>query len=629
MGSNIETKSWTIAGLVSDIDNSKIILPRFQRAQVWTMSKQKKLVKSIANDFPIGSFLVYEDKRTGTCQLIDGLQRATAIYRYHKEPLKYIDFEDLMGHDDISDAFESIVKACETQFQRTGLLAATKDAISSWLPETDIYSSSTYDAYSLAERIVAHFVSIGVFDDDQNETLLKQIAIAKEIKQSGFLDKLKIEVSLDSYTFPVIFYSGDKKNLPEIFDRINVEGMKLSKYDILAASWYGDHTRVVIRDKKLQHAIEQKYASAQDNGFEIEGLDHTDDEYTLFEYLFGLGKMIADDEKYRILFRGSRGENAVESFAFTIACIVYGLRLSELHKLPNEMLAKSSTATSATLDPEKFTAALIDSIEFVTDVLKGYIGIELQKPFIAHTEYQICSYIARALIGKYDVSTWRVNDGWPTDSKNLRTYIPQHYLYELLSNFWGNAGDSKLFNNVWQGKVASLEYDSGYTKEQWTSVLNTWFNIDMRKKQRARSAIEPNDKIILKYIYGQIATAAEEKAQFDIDHLYPVKLLVSKISELGDDTEGWPISAVGNLAFIQHGINIKKSARTLGEYYSALDPNEPEDAKRRGILDRYALVDDPAKYDADDSWGYDEYIDFLNMRNETIKNMILRRFGID
>lgn len=49
---------------------------------------------------------------------------------------------------------------------------------------------------------------------------------------------------------PAIIYKGEQKNLPEIFTRINTKGVKLSKYQILAATW--SHINYKIESIELQ-----------------------------------------------------------------------------------------------------------------------------------------------------------------------------------------------------------------------------------------------------------------------------------------------------------------------------------------------------------------------------------------
>ncbi len=120
-------------------------------------------------------------------------------------------------------------------------------------------------------------------------------ALYAEIKQSRFLDDIKEEVDIDSYSIPVIFYSGEKNNLPEIFDRVNVEGTKLSKYDVLAAVWYGSSSRVQINDSEIKDAIRHKFEQVQQDRFVVDELDSELENYTLYEYLFGVGEYFADE----------------------------------------------------------------------------------------------------------------------------------------------------------------------------------------------------------------------------------------------------------------------------------------------------------------------------------------------
>lgn len=81
-----------------------------------------------------------------------------------------------------------------------------------------------------------------------------------------------------------------------------------------------------------------------------------------------------------------------------------------------------------------------------------------------------------------------------------------------MTNTWGNAGDSKLYNNVQSGRNPSEAYTQGYTREEWERVIDTWLDEDRRKKnQKTRSSIDSVSKVFLKYVYGAIAQADERK----------------------------------------------------------------------------------------------------------------------
>ena len=102
--------------------------------------------------YPVGSLLVYESKADDAWQLIDGLQRITAIERYQNNPLEFVDLDDLMtGSEKLGCSFSTIFKEATSQ----GLLgeengSTLKQAILTWLRSVPLSSSSEYDPYSLA-----------------------------------------------------------------------------------------------------------------------------------------------------------------------------------------------------------------------------------------------------------------------------------------------------------------------------------------------------------------------------------------------------------------------------------------------------------------------------------------------
>ncbi|MCC6107776.1 MAG: DUF262 domain-containing protein [Atopobium sp.] len=647
MGSSnlVKPEVWLVSKIVNDIDDKKVILPRYQRAQVWTKKKQESLIDSMMSGFPIGSLLLYENKADETWQLIDGLQRATTIYDYQKNPLRLVNLAILVDRSEkLRDALDDVVSAvksnqlAEDDDTDETLHEKVQDAIAKWLPTVDISKTSEYSSLKLGSAIVDYFANLENNDSldgrDTNQSngegtivdpskILASNAIANGIDASGLLDEIKDEVNLDDYAMPVIIYSGDKKNLPDIFERVNVEGTKLSKYDVLAAIWYGGSDRVLINDSKIRNAIEQKYEEVEETGFVVDESDHANDEYTLYEYLFGLGKYIAGKDAYQLLFKGADDSSKVESFSFTIACIVYHLRIGDIEKLPDAIRQKEGTPKGSAIDLSRFQSALEESIDFICQTLKPYIGIELQKPFIAHKEYQICSYIVRALVGHYDVGSWQERDGWKEDRKALERAIPQHYLYELMTNNWGNAGDSKLFNNVWAGNEPSDVYRRTYEKDEWTNAIRMWFSDGLHKNQTKRAAIDDVSKVFLMYVYGTIANSSEAKQCFDIDHIYPIKILADMLEKTGD-TEGLPMSAVGNLEFLESKINKEKNSRTLADYYNSL----PEESPKREILKRYSICDNPASVNVTEDWNRSDFVAFIKERERRLEVALLKRFGI-
>lgn len=623
----VQPDVWSIENLVDYIESEKIVLPRYQRRQVWSRQKQKKLIESVSRGFPIGSLLIYEDCSGGTWQVIDGLQRATAFKAYSDNPLSFADLENMeCDSPEINASVHAIADKAEKLGLDSSKAGKSKTqyefitmAVSDWLPETSVSDSSSYNPFELAGSIVSYYEFSLEGDMSDIDPLAIRIELSDEIKNCKLLNQIKEEIDLRDYRFPVIKYTGPKENLPEIFEKVNNEGSKLSRYDILAAVWYTEDSRVMIDRNDIKDAISHKYDEVQESGFIIEDLNHDDDDYTLFEFLFGLGKVLSSDSKFDCLFQSAKKQSITESFAFTLACITYGLRLSDMAKLPEQIRNFEKVPSNVALKMDGFLDALEESIDFVCGVLSPYIGVKLQTPVIAHTEYQICSYIVRSLIGKYEVGTWTQKDGWQQDRAKLKKALPEHYLYELLTNYWGNAGDSKLYNCVWKGFTPSDLLIADYSKEDWESAFRVWFSEDNKKRQTKRAAVDPLAKTVLKYAYGDVMTASELQMSYDIDHIYPIKGLVTLMDELGV-VDGWPMSTVGNLQFLESSLNKKKKEKTLADFYSQ-NPAEAE------LIKRFSLCDDPSSVTFSDGWGYDEYMSFVSDRQQKIESLILQRFG--
>lgn len=57
-----ENKEFIAKDLVSKIKAQEILVPQYQRGQVWKEKTQKKLMDSIKKGFPFGTILLYLDK---------------------------------------------------------------------------------------------------------------------------------------------------------------------------------------------------------------------------------------------------------------------------------------------------------------------------------------------------------------------------------------------------------------------------------------------------------------------------------------------------------------------------------------------------------------------------------------
>lgn len=73
-----------LTDLIRLIEGNKIDLkPSYQRNEVWSKKDQQSLIDSILAGFPIPNFFIYK-KPSGSIEMVDGQQRARAIYNFYK-----------------------------------------------------------------------------------------------------------------------------------------------------------------------------------------------------------------------------------------------------------------------------------------------------------------------------------------------------------------------------------------------------------------------------------------------------------------------------------------------------------------------------------------------------------------
>ena len=67
--------NWNLKDIFNELEKGNIKIPRFQRGYVWERSKIVKLLNSVYNQFPIGSFFVWiaSLEYKNFCREIDGL----------------------------------------------------------------------------------------------------------------------------------------------------------------------------------------------------------------------------------------------------------------------------------------------------------------------------------------------------------------------------------------------------------------------------------------------------------------------------------------------------------------------------------------------------------------------------
>jgi hypothetical protein len=609
-------ETWTIKeihdALSGEGPGRRIQLPKFQRTLVWSAGQRQELLRSLRLGHPVGSLLMYEMPNGGTqkvYQLVDGLQRVSAIQDYLAQPLAYL------AEGGLDDPLLEKLFGVLSQASGGGLEPeSVEQAVGEWMAATrDLEAGHGYSPHKLINSVIDSL----------------SLDVADEVRQSMYdgagavLDGIKEQIDIAQISVPVLLFSGDASELPDIFEKLNSAGTALSKYEIYAATWVEQETR--IENAKIRDAIALKYQELLDQGYEIAGLDS--EGHSLFEYLFGLGKELC--ERFPLLFGAPTQTASPEAIGFTLMTVAHQVEVPDMKQLPRVL----RTSPAEPIDPTAFEAALLEAVEIVNGILLPCVGLRLNEQgratLVVHTQFQIASMICRVLAAAFRPFEWIPTPDADEDIDRLKETLLAHYLYDIVRGTWRSAGDRRVFARTW---VKDEEGDGAYrpshhymTALSWfevEQVLDVWFEEQLQRAQKTRSHVRGIDKLFLKLVYSDVVTVHDHATKtFELEHLFPVSRLADIVR---DEPEGWPISAVSNLALFESRLNREKFKKTISEYMQGLSDDVLEDKKAE--MDRYLLceiedVSIPQEFGGDAiTLGYFE--SFLRSRFTTMKQNV-------
>lgn len=607
----------------------RLTIPRYQRGIVWSEKQKESLLESISFGYPVGSLLAFQtgqnnDKGSAPLvwQLVDGLQRASTLIEYMDNPFTIAGISSFINETDIEDLSRQIYDSpTHDQISTIGsLLEAWLKAVKK--PESD----SGFTNVKLLQYLRAALTdSEKIKDDAKVLELVEYLGVA-------ILRKISEKVDLiGTSQLPIIVYTGLEENVPEIFERINSQGIKLSKYETFAATW--NAIGAVIENPEIKEAISAKYAKLTSAGYKVSGiedLENGDENYNLFEYLFGLGKILS--ERHRYLFPESSEPDELVSSAFVMVTIAYQLKIAQMSKLATTL---RSLNNGGVINLSAFESALFTSCVDVEKKLMKYMKIGLNsapesKQFLPHSENQIYSLIVRYMVEKFDHEhNWSLRTD--SESSKLLKNIPMYYLLDVLNGEWAGSGDTTLWNVVWQiedgGKISnSPHYLAIPSKQTWEDSLNNWHNRELSKLQFKRTNISSDSKMVMKYLYSEIVTVADDASlTFHIEHLWSVKALTDLI-QASASKEGWPISAIGNLSILTNSVNSKKLERMLGDYKLRATEEDVSAAQWTRIQEWlvHPKVEDLVHRN---DFTKEEFIEFCSARFAVLKSKLLSQLG--
>ena len=211
----IEVNRLNLGTLMSDFEQGEIRVPRFQRDFVWKRVDILKLLDSMYNEYPIGTIFLWDapaslnhllrdievlgqpplSRDQGYKFILDGQQRLTSLYAV----IKGLSIED-------EDYRKISVDLSNRDDSRSSFVYQTPDN-KRWVSVSDLLA---YDIFEIYNNLPS---------DDSKKRFTE------------------FRSALSEYPFSVVAVSDMEINdAIEIFERINRQGRKLTRYDLISAS---------------------------------------------------------------------------------------------------------------------------------------------------------------------------------------------------------------------------------------------------------------------------------------------------------------------------------------------------------------------------------------------------------
>src|SRR3989344_2756226 len=227
----IKVDELKLSDIVHEIEHGQLRIPRFQRDFVWERSKVIKLLDSIYKEYPIGSFFIWEaDKK----------------YNFFYRNIAELNLPK-------PDFYSSIRYILDGQQRATSLYAVIKGLS---IDGAD-YSQICFD-FDKKEFIVRHH-------EGNYYASLKDILGDNHLKIYNKLTDRQKEIFNKCYNifsnYPLSVIIVREKELDEaseIFERINQGGKRLSIFDLVVASTWGEDFDLKILYQELRDFLEKQ-----------------------------------------------------------------------------------------------------------------------------------------------------------------------------------------------------------------------------------------------------------------------------------------------------------------------------------------------------------------------------------
>lgn len=592
----------TLLSVLNKIETHQVCLPSIQRKFEWGMDRIEMLFDSIFNDYPIGTFLIWNVSDAATRQykfyevnntfdlnegkwqkprpsettndnlwaLLDGQQRLTSIsiglqgsYTYvknKKKLTKILYFNLTKNHH--SEDYKTF------KFFQEG--EELKDPDNIWIPAS-MFVKTLKDFHNNTPEDISKYLPIENIINSciqyKNETIKSfwkdWVEKNNYLIIGGRITKFAEKIGKDSnqiFSYYLINNSVDLDVCNEIFVRINSGGVKLSKADLLfstvVSTWEDGRTHVDNLIKVLKT-----------NGFEV------DTEFIMRTCLY----LVHSDILFKInSFNGDTVNKIINNF------------------LGNEEEMGIYDAIIQTFDFLKYKMGVTDKVLKSKNVLIPIIhhvfhGGKLNDESIEEVQKYIYISLLQKVFGSH-------GDTLLKDLRKAVTNTDQSY---------------KLINKPFDFKTIISEISEDAKRKL--------YNVDIEWANRILTLEKGNDSwLVLSLIYGDLPY---EYHSYDQDHLHPVSAFKKKTYPGDLDKVKHLYNTIPNLGFSTAGDNrLKKNAHPLIHYVeNILKEKKPE---------WYSIYRSFNKIDEDLSLELGDFETFFERRKNKLLEILKQKLNL-
>ncbi len=515
----IDNTKYSLEEIRARYDKDEFRIPKYQRGYVWDSEKRGKLIDSLLRGYPIGSIIIWNNKNTK--YILDGQQRTRSLLEISKFPFKDMSKETFIGLFEKEDFIKQNMNLLENILENL----KKKKLEELYVPPYDETKEDFIKKYISKNSIAAAISGV-----DQKEIIrILKTYVANLYDGKQFIIP-SIEISESS-----------EDDAIEIFDRLNSQGIELTRMEKLAARW--SSTIIQLKDDEMLKLIRNIYIHD-----DSENIRDTQ-ENTPFEIVWAI---FLNSFKYTKFFKKLfvDVEGSIEVLNYThIDKLLWLLRVAVSHHKGLDLSEALDDSFESDIELGKELADIINNDE---EWLKNITHLMAEA---WNKIEQLCPILLKEHNGKYIF----INSA-PT---NLFISIASQILYKYLED--DNADINSNLQLVFIKEIMKGSYESSTNKVVRETIIDEEYLKDISIEDVKKKIVEVNNlqkeennknkgfgnkaKIVTSIAFSQYSNYKIDR--YDYDHVFPQNWLKKNHLTRGKNS-------IGNCGLLVASVNREK-----------------------------------------------------------------------